>query len=112
MPRYEYQCDHCNHRFELKQSFSSEPVATCPICQGGSHRRIHAVPVVFKGNGWYVTDYGKGAAGVPSNGNATESGEKSTAQAEVKSETSKAEAPKTDGAKTETPKAVEAKTGS
>lgn len=112
MPRYEYQCDQCDHRFELKQSFSSEPVATCPICQGGAHRRIHAVPVVFKGNGWYVTDYGKGASGVSSDGNGAASVEKSPAQTEVKSADTKAEVAKPEGAKAETSKAVEAKAGS
>ena len=59
MPRYDYRCSQCDHGFELKQSFDSEPVATCPVCQGVARRRIHSVPVVFKGSGWYVNDYGK-----------------------------------------------------
>ena len=60
MPRYDYECQTCHHRFELKQSFSSEPVATCPECNSESRRLIHSVPVVFKGSGFYVNDYGKG----------------------------------------------------
>ncbi len=60
MPRYDYECTACGHRFELKQSFASEPVATCPECQSAARRVIHSVPVVFKGSGWYVNDYGKG----------------------------------------------------
>ena len=60
MPTYDYECTTCGHRFELRQSFSAEPVATCPLCQSGSRRVIHSVPVVFKGSGWYVNDYGKG----------------------------------------------------
>ena len=59
MPRYDYQCQTCNHRFEVKQSFSSEPVAKCPECNNASERVIVSVPVVFKGSGWYVNDYGK-----------------------------------------------------
>ena len=59
MPRYDYRCDLCDHRFELKQSFDSEPVATCPTCEGKARRQFHAVPIVFKGSGWYVNDYGK-----------------------------------------------------
>ena len=61
MPTYEYECNSCQHRFEEKQSFSSEPVATCPKCTEDSRRVFHAVPVVFKGAGFYVNDYGKGS---------------------------------------------------
>ena len=64
MPRYDYECTSCHHSFELKQSFTSEPVATCPKCENTARRKIHSVPVVFKGSGWYVNDYGKrGSAG-------------------------------------------------
>ena len=59
MPRYDYECDTCHHIFELKQSFDSEPVATCPNCENSARRKFHAVPIVFKGSGWYVNDYGK-----------------------------------------------------
>ena len=60
MPRYDYRCGQCGHDFELRQSFSSEPVANCPNCEGVAKRLIHAPPVFFKGSGWYVNDYGKG----------------------------------------------------
>ena len=60
MPRYDYRCGQCGHAFELRQSFSSEPVAKCPNCEGVAKRQFHAPPVFFKGSGWYVNDYGKG----------------------------------------------------
>ena len=60
MPRYDYRCTACGRQFELRQSFDSDPVADCPECGAKSHRKIHAPPVIFKGSGWYVTDYGKG----------------------------------------------------
>ena len=60
MPRYDYECNSCGHVFELKQSFDSEPVAPCPDCATASRRLIYSVPVVFKGSGFYVNDYGKG----------------------------------------------------
>ena len=59
MPRYDYECGTCHHRFELRQSFDSEPKADCPNCQNISYRKFHSVPVMFKGSGWYVNDYGK-----------------------------------------------------
>lgn len=60
LPRYDYRCSNCDLVFEVKQSFSSDPVSTCPDCKSKSQRVIHSVPVVFKGSGFYVNDYGKG----------------------------------------------------
>jgi putative FmdB family regulatory protein len=56
MPIYEYECGHCNHRFEVKQSFDEEPQAICPQCQGKARRVFYAAPVIFKGSGFYITD--------------------------------------------------------
>ena len=60
LPRYDYECLTCKHQFEVRQSYASEPVADCPVCNNGARRLIHSVPVVFKGSGFYVNDYGKG----------------------------------------------------
>ncbi len=59
MPRYDYQCTECKHRFELKQGFDAETVTDCPECGKIAERQISLVPVIFKGSGWYVNDYGK-----------------------------------------------------
>jgi putative FmdB family regulatory protein len=56
MPIYQYLCPKCNLKFELKQSFSAESMVACPKCQNGAQRCISAVPVIFKGSGFYVTD--------------------------------------------------------
>lgn len=56
MPVYEYECENCCHRFELKQSFEDDPVVTCPQCQGSIRRIFSPVPIIFKGQGFYVTD--------------------------------------------------------
>jgi len=56
MPIYQYHCPKCNLKFELKQSFSDESMIACPKCQNGAQRCISAVPVIFKGSGFYVTD--------------------------------------------------------
>ena len=59
MPRYDYECNSCGYGFELKQSFDSEPVAICPKCEGASRRKFHAVPIIYKGSGFYTTDYAR-----------------------------------------------------
>jgi putative FmdB family regulatory protein len=56
MPIYEYMCPKCNLRFELRQSFSAESVASCPKCQNGARRLFAPVPIIFKGPGFYTTD--------------------------------------------------------
>ena len=96
MPRYDYECETCHHQFELKQSFTSEPVADCPRCQHSARRLFHSVPIVFKGSGWYVNDYGKRASSSTSDSDSKEpsdSGDKSKAKSDsaVKTE-SKAKA--------------------
>ena len=56
MPTYQYRCLNCNRQFELKQSFDDKPVADCPSCHGVARRIFCAVPIIFNGPGFYVTD--------------------------------------------------------
>ena len=58
MPRYDYRCTGCGNEFELRQSFSEAGSGTCPLCSGAGRRVFHAVPVIYKGSGFYTTDYG------------------------------------------------------
>ena len=57
MPIYEYQCEACSHTFEVIQKMADAPVATCVLCGGPVRRLLSAPGLVFKGTGWYVTDY-------------------------------------------------------
>ena len=59
MPLYDYQCPSCSHEFELRQSFSADPCTICPRCEAVSRRKFHVVPVIYKGSGFYTTDYGR-----------------------------------------------------
>lgn len=56
MPVYEYECQNCSCRFEVKQGFDDDPVAICPNCKGKVRRLFASVPIIFKGSGFYVTD--------------------------------------------------------
>ena len=60
MPIYEYECGHCQCRFEMKQGFDEEPEAMCPQCQGRARRVFQSTPIIFKGSGFYITDSRKG----------------------------------------------------
>lgn len=59
MPRYDYRCTQCDDEFELVQKFSEAGQGECPICGGAGQRVFHAVPVIYKGSGFYTTDYGR-----------------------------------------------------
>jgi putative FmdB family regulatory protein len=56
VPTYQYQCNSCEHAFEVVQSFSDAPISVCPEC-GKDVRKIYSnVGIVFKGSGFYKTD--------------------------------------------------------
>ena len=59
MPRYDYRCASCNNEFELVQTFAEAGHGTCPECSSAGQRVFHAVPVIYKGSGFYTTDYGR-----------------------------------------------------
>lgn len=56
MPRYDYACDVCGHRFEATHSITDDALSVCPECGGSLRRVIGAVGVAFKGSGFYRTD--------------------------------------------------------
>ncbi|MCX7717917.1 MAG: hypothetical protein N2111_05885 [Candidatus Sumerlaeaceae bacterium] len=58
MPTYEYECEACGGRFEYFQWISEEPRVTCEACGGGLKRLLSAgTGLIFKGSGFYITDY-------------------------------------------------------
>lgn len=57
MPIYEYQCEACGHTFEAMQKFSDDPIASCVVCSGPVRKLLSPPGLVFKGTGFYATDY-------------------------------------------------------
>lgn len=57
MPLYEYKCEACHHQFEVQQKFSDPLIDKCIRCGKGVRKLISAPGIMFKGSGWYVTDY-------------------------------------------------------
>jgi putative FmdB family regulatory protein len=59
MPTYDYECDACGHAFELFQSITDATQRKCPECKKLKLRRLFGTgaAVVFKGSGFYQTDY-------------------------------------------------------
>jgi len=59
MPTYDYLCDNCGHKFELFQSIKDNAKCKCPECKKKKLRRLFGAGtmVIFKGTGFYETDY-------------------------------------------------------
>jgi len=63
MPTYEYRCPH-GHQFEKFQKITEKPRAKCPVCGKPATRVISGgAGLVFRGSGFYITDYGKDGKG-------------------------------------------------
>jgi len=59
MPTYDYRCNNCGHEFELFQSMTDKPKRKCPECGALKLERLigTGAAVIFKGSGFYQTDY-------------------------------------------------------
>lgn len=63
MPTYDYRCPE-GHAFEKFQKMTDKPRAACPTCGKAATRQISGgAGLVFKGSGFYITDYGKDGKG-------------------------------------------------
>lgn len=68
MPTYEYRCKSCGYEFEEFQSISAEPLVICPQCAEPTLKRLMSsgAGLLFKGSGFYLTDYKKSNVSNPS----------------------------------------------
>ena len=59
MPTYDYECNACHHAFEALQSMSEPKLTQCPACGKEALTRLIGTGggVIFKGSGFYETDY-------------------------------------------------------
>jgi putative FmdB family regulatory protein len=60
MPTYDYECRKCGHKFEYFKTMSEPDPKNCPVCKGKLKRLIGTgAGIIFKGSGFYETDYRK-----------------------------------------------------
>ena len=92
MPTYDYACTHCDHAFEVVQSFTDDALTECPQCGGRLRKVFGSVGVVFKGSGFYRTD-SRSSSSLP----AGKSDSKSDSKSESKSESTSGSSGSTSG---------------
>ena len=93
MPTYEYRCEKCGHGFELFQQMSDSVKRKCPECGKLALKRLigTGAGVIFKGGGFYETDYRsdsyKKGADAEKKATDTKSKDKSDSKSPAKTET-------------------------
>jgi putative FmdB family regulatory protein len=91
MPTYTYQCAKCDHLMHIFHSMTASPKVKCEACGSAKVKRLigTGAGLIFKGSGFYETDYKK------KNGSkaGTESGNGSKSKADSKTDTATASKP-------------------
>jgi len=84
MPTYDYECQACGHAWELFQSMKDDPIKSCPKCKKRKAKRLMGLGagLIFKGSGFYETDYKRAGSGKKESGG--DSGESQSSSAESK----------------------------
>ena len=101
MPTYDYRCQNGHDSEHFFRKFNDAPTdLLCPVCGAEAIRRVSGgAGLVFKGSGFYLTDYGKNAHRKPA-ADASKADGKPDAKAEAKGETSRPDAGASTGSET------------
>ena len=94
MPTYGYRCVKCGHQFEVRQAISDLPLNACPQCGGELRKLLYPMNVIFKGSGFYSTDYKSSSDGAGES--KSETGSETAAEPKKKSKTAEKEKPAAD----------------
>jgi len=100
MPTYDYRCRKCGHTCEVFQSITDAPLKQCPSCgKNGLKRLIGAgAALIFRGSGFYCTDYRKTGASTPASSSKPSAGDGSAPKPPEAPDPSKARGPEAPGA--------------
>lgn len=107
MPTYDYRCEACGHAFEKFHSITAAPIRKCPKCGKRKVRRLLGTGggMIFKGSGFYITDYRSESYKSAAKADGGSSGSDSSSKpAEGKSESKPAAKPAVSSDKPSSPK--------
>ena len=82
MPTYDYECQACGHGWELFQSMKDSPVKSCPECKKRKAKRLMGLGagLIFKGSGFYETDYKRAGSDKKEGGGESSSSDSSSSE--------------------------------
>jgi len=102
MPTYDYRCNECGYTFEEFQSMKAELLRTCPACNKDSLKRLFGAGagLIFKGSGFYITDYKNNGNGHRKSKDSAGKKEESTTKKSSDKETSPKSSATTDSKET------------
>lgn len=88
MPTYDYECSACGHKFDKFQSITADPIKKCPECGKNAVKRLIGIGagVIFKGGGFYETDYRSESYKSDAKKDSGDGGGKSESKSESKSD--------------------------
>ena len=77
MPTYDYRCTACGHRFERFESINDDGAKACPKCNKKKAKRMlgTGAGLIFKGAGFYTTDYKRSPGGDSGSGDSEKKSE-------------------------------------
>jgi putative FmdB family regulatory protein len=99
MPTYGYRCRSCGNEFEILQKISDPPLHICPKCAGKLDKMVYAAGIIYKGSGYYNTDYksaSKGSEKASDKADSNGSGSSSEGSGDAKPAAKPAAEPKTE----------------
>ncbi len=113
MPTYTYQCKKCGTEMDVFHAMSESPRVKCDECGSASVTKLigSGAGIIFKGSGFYETDYKDKGKGKKSSGKAKDgddSSEKGKSKSESKSESKPKSDSKSKGGKTGGPDSTKA----
>lgn len=91
MPTYEYQCTKCGFHFEKLQSIKDTPLKKCPECGKDTLKKLISggAGLIFKGSGFYLTDYAKKSSAIKKETKAEKKDSVSKPKSDIKKESKK-----------------------
>lgn len=85
MPTYSYRCPKCGQKYEKFQKISDSSRAECPDCGTPGERQITGgAGIVFKGSGFYITDYKRAGEKKTEEGKPAKDGSEATSKSQSK----------------------------
>jgi putative FmdB family regulatory protein len=99
----------CGHTWEMFQSMNDNPVKSCPKCKKRKAKRLLGLGagIIFKGTGFYETDYKNKRGGEKKEGSSE--GNPSSSDSSKSSDSTKSSGSKSSSTKKETKKSANTK---